>query len=157
MSSHSLRLSIHLLSLPKLALHYSPAWEIIFCIKPVTSGDFDIAISYTIWVSRRLDSPINIHTSNIVNWYGNRSSKTTSSYILLFEHGKRLNSSVSNHANNGKFGRMPQWFWQYLFNMQYEHEWVETTYQYSNSNHSQLIAESITENHVIVHLVVWTQ
>ena len=66
-----------------------------------------------------------MHTSNIVNWYRNRSSKTTSSYILLFEHGRRLNSTVSNHANNRKFGRMLRWCWKYLFHMQSEHEGVE--------------------------------
>ena len=29
-----------------------------------------------------------------------------SSYILLFEHSRRLNSTVWNHAINGKFGRI---------------------------------------------------
>ena len=77
------------------------------------------------WVSRSLDSPINIYTSNIVNWYRNRSSITTSSYILLFGHGRRLNPVVSNHAINRKFGRMLRWFWHYQFHMQYEHEGVE--------------------------------
>ena len=144
MSSRSLRPSIYLLSPSKIALHYSPEWEIVFRIKPVTSDDFYIAISYLIWVSKNLDSPINIHTSNIVNWYRNRSSKSTSSYILLFVHGKRLNSRVSNHANNGTFGRMLRWFWQYLIHMLYEHEWVDITYQYSNSKHSQLTAQSIS-------------
>ena len=115
---------------------------------------FYIAISYGIWVSRSLDSPVNIHTSNIVNWYRNRSSKTTSSYILLFEHGRRLNSPVSNHTTNRKFGRMLRWFWQYLFHMQYEHEGVEITKQYSISKHCKLMAESISENCIIVHLGV---
>ena len=35
-------------------------------------------------------------------------------------------------------------------------EWRQP-YQYSNSKHSQLIAESISENRIIVHLVVWTR
>ena len=108
-------------------------------------------------MSRSLDRPINIHTTNIVNWYRNRSSKTTSTYILLFEHGRRLNSTILNHANNEKFGRMLRSFWHYQFHMQYENDGVEITYQYSNSNHSQLIAESISKNCTIVHLVVWTR
>ena len=41
--------------------------------------------------------------------------------------------------------------------MQYEHEGVEITYQYSNSKHIQLIAESISENCIIVPPVVWTR
>ena len=41
--------------------------------------------------------------------------------------------------------------------MQYEHEGVEITYQYSNSKHSPLTAESINKNRIIVHLVVWTR
>ena len=41
--------------------------------------------------------------------------------------------------------------------MQYEHEGVEKTYQYSKSKHIQLIAESISENCIIVTLVVWTR
>ena len=118
---------------------------------------FYIAISYAIWVSRSLDSPINILTSNIVNWNRNRSSKTTSSYILSFEHGRKLNSTVSNHANNGQFGRMLRRFWQYLFHMQYEHEGVEINYQYTNSNHSQLTAESISKNRINVHAVLCTR
>ena len=76
---------------------------------------FCIAISYAIWVLRSRDSRINIHIPNIVKWYRNRSAKTTSSYILLFDHGRRLNSSVSNQANNRKLGRMLGWFCQYLF------------------------------------------
>ena len=31
------------------------------------------------------------------------------------------------------------------------------TYQYSNSKHRQLTVESIGENRIIVHLVVWTR
>ena len=116
-----------------------------------------IAISYAIWVSRNLDSPINIHTSNIVNWYRNQSLKTASSYILFFERGKRLNSTVSNHGNNRKFGKMLRWFWQYPFHMQHDHDGVEITYQYSNSKHSQLTAKSISKNRIIAHLVVWTR
>ena len=30
-------------------------------------------------------------------------------------------------------------------------------YQYSNSKHSQLIVESISEDHIMVHLVLWTR
>ena len=156
MSTHSLRPSIYLLSPSKLAFHNSAAWEIVFRIKSVTVVNFYIAISYAIWVSRSLDSHFNIHTSNIVNWYRNRTSKTTSSYILLFEHGRRLNSTVSNHANNRKFGRMLRWFWQCLFHMEYEHERVELTYQYSNSKHIPLTSESISKNRIIVHLDVRT-
>ena len=74
-SSHSLRPSIYLLLPYKIAFHYSPAWEIASRIKQVTSGDFCIAISYAIWVSRCRNSPVNIHTSNIVNRYQNRSLK----------------------------------------------------------------------------------
>ena len=148
---------IYILSPSKLAIHYSLAWDIVFRIKPVTSGDFYIAISYAIWVSRSLDSPINIHTTNIANWYRNRSPKTTSSYILLFEHSRQLNSTVSNHANIRKFGRILRRFWQYLFRMQYQYEGVKITYQYSNSKRIQLIAESISENCIIVPLVVWTR
>ena len=124
-SSHSLRPSMYLLLPYKIAFYYSPAWEIVSRIKQVTRGDLYKAISYTIWVSRRRDSPVYIHTSNIVNWYQNRSLKTISSYIFLFEHSRRLNSIVSNHANNRKFGRMLRWFCQYLLHMQYEHEWIE--------------------------------
>ena len=79
------------------------------------------------WVYRSRDSHINKHTSKIVNWYRNRSAKTTLSYILLFEHGWRLNSTVYNHKNNRKFGRMRRWFRQHLFHMQYEHGGVEIT------------------------------
>ena len=124
-SSHSLRPSIYLLLPYKIAFHYSPAWEIDSRIKKVTSGDFYIAISYAIWVSRSRDRPMNRHTSNIVNWYQNRSLKTVSSCILLFEHSRRLNSIVSNHANNRKFGIMLRWFWHHLLYMQYEHEGVK--------------------------------
>ena len=119
--------------------------------------NFYIAISYAISVSRSLDSHINMHTSNLGNWLGNRSSKTTSSSILFFEHGRRLNSTVSNHANNRKFGRMLRWFWMYLFHMQYEHEGVEIIYQYSNFKHSQLKVESSSKNCIIVHLVLCTR
>ena len=124
-SSHSLRPSTYILSSSELALHYSPAWEIVFRIKPVISGDFYIAISYAVWVTRSRDSPVNIHTSNIVNWYQNRSLKTISSHILLFEHRRRLNSTVYNHANNRKFGRMLWRFWNHLLYMQYEHKGVK--------------------------------
>ena len=125
MSSHSLRQSIYLLSPYQLAFHYSPAWEIVSLIKQVTSGDFLYSYFICIRVSRSRDSPVNIHTSNIVNWYQNRSLKTISSYILWFEHSRRLNSIVSNHANNGKFGRMQRWFWHHLLYIQYEHEGVK--------------------------------
>ena len=112
-SAHSLRPSIYLLSPSKLALHDSPAWEICFPHQDNYQwGIFYIAISYAIWVSRRLDNPINIHTSNIFNWYRNRTSKITSSYILLVENGGRLNSTVSNHGNNRKFGKRLRWFLQ---------------------------------------------
>ena len=123
-SSHSLRPSIYLLLPYKIAFHYSPAWESPASSKlPVVI--FYIAIWYAIWVSRSRDSPVNIHTSNIGNWYQNRPLKTISSYILLFEHSRRLNSIVSNHANNRKFGRMLRWFWHHLLYMQYEHEGVK--------------------------------
>ena len=84
-----------------------------------------VSISYPIWAWRSRDSIINSGIPNIVNWQRNWSAKTESSYISLFEYGRRLNSTVSNHANNKKFGRMLRWFWQYLFHMQYEHEGVE--------------------------------
>ena len=48
-------------------------------------------------------------------------------------------------------------FWPYVFRMQYEHEGVEITYQYSYSKHSQLTVESISENRIITHLVGWSQ
>ena len=86
---------------------------------------FYIAMSYAMWASRSRDNPVNIHTSSIVNWYQNRSLKTISSYVLLFEHSRRLNSIVSNHANNRKFGRMLRWFWNHVSYMQYEHEGVK--------------------------------
>ena len=63
---------------------------------------FYITISYATWVPRSRDSPFNINNSNIVNWYRNRSAKTTSSYILLFEHCRQLNSTVSNYAKKYK-------------------------------------------------------
>ena len=44
-----------------------------------------------------------------------------------------------------------------FFLMQYEHEGVEITYLYSNCKHSQLTAESISKNRMIVHEVVWTR
>ena len=62
---------------------------------------------------------------SLVNWYRNRSSKTTSSYILPYTNGRQLNSTVSNHANNRKFGRMLRRFWHQLFHMRYDHEGVE--------------------------------
>ena len=105
MSSHSLWSSTYLLSPSKLAFHYCPAWEIVSRIKPVTSGDFlycYFICSISIKESRY---PININSSNIVNWYRNRSPKAASCYVLLFEHGRRLNSSVSNHDNNRTFAR----------------------------------------------------
>ena len=127
-SSRSLRPSIYLLLPYKIAFHYSPAWEIVSHIKQVTSGDvIYISISYAISVERSRDSPVDIHTSNIVNWYQNRSLKTMSSYILLFEHRRRFNSIASSHANNRKFSRMLRWFWHHLLYMQYEHEGVKIT------------------------------
>ena len=94
----------------------------------VISLDFYTTISHAIWVSKSRDSPINIQTSNIDNWYGNRSAKTISSYVLSFGHGRRLNSTVSKHANNRKLDRQfRRWFRQYLFHMRYEHEGVEIT------------------------------
>ena len=92
-SSNSLRPSIYLFSPSKLAFHYSPAWDIVSHIMPVTSDGFHITISYSIWVSKIRDSHTHTHTQNIVNWYRNRSTKTISSYILLFEHGRRMNST----------------------------------------------------------------
>ena len=125
-SSHCLRLTIYLFSPSTLAFHYITACEIISRIMPVTKGDFlYMFISYAIWVYRSRESHLKKHTSNIVNWYENRSSKTLLSDILWFEHGGRLNSSVSYHASNRKFGRMQRWFCQYLSHMQYEHEWIE--------------------------------
>ena len=125
--SHSVLPSIWLLSPSTLAFHYSSAWEIVFRMIPVISDDFCITISYVIWVSRSRDSPINIQTSNIVDWHRNRSLKIASSYISLFEHGQRLNSTVSYHANNRKFGRMLRWLWQNPFDMKCEHDGVDAT------------------------------
>ena len=140
-SFHSFCPSIYLFSMSQLAFHYSPAWEIIsrICLLPVVI--LYIAISYAIWVSWRRDSPVNIHTSNIVNWYRNRLAITISSHILLFGHGRRLNSTVSNHTNNRKFGWIRRWFWKYLFHMQYDHEGVEITLSKTIPKHGQLITE----------------
>ena len=76
---------------------------------------------------------------------------------MSFKHGRQLNSTVSNHANNMIFGRMLRRFWKYLFHMQYEHERVEITYQYSNFKHSQLKVESSSKNCIIVHLFLYTR
>ena len=54
-----------------------------------------------------------------------RAFPAASSYILLLDHGRRLNSSVSDQANNRKFGRMLRRFCQYLFHMQYKHERID--------------------------------
>ena len=86
---------------------------------------FYIPISYAVWVSTGRASQINIHVSNVLYWYWNISAKTTSSHILSFEHSRRLSSTVSNLANNKKFGRMMWWFWQYMFHMQYMQVRVE--------------------------------
>ena len=97
-SSHSLCPIIHLLCPSKLTFHDSPAWEMVSRILPVTSGDFFIELIH-IWYEYQGDE-IALSTYNvsyIVNWYRNRSVKTSSSYILLFGHGRQLNSTVSNH------------------------------------------------------------
>ena len=121
---------IHIsISRSNLTFHNSAAWEIVSRIMPVTSGDFYITISYALWVYRSGDSHINTHTSNIVNWYRNGCAKLyyRISRCLLFKHGRRLNSTVSNNANNMKVIKTLLWLWQYLFRMQYEHEGVEIT------------------------------
>ena len=117
---------------------------------------FYIAISYVIWVSRNLDSLINIHTSNVVNWYRNRTTKTTASYILLLNMADDWIQLYQIMQYNRPFG-MLRCFWQYLFHMQYENEGDEISYQNSHTKHTQLIAESTSENCIIVFLVVWTR
>ena len=125
MSSHSLRPSIYLLSPYKLAFHNSPAWQIVSRIKPVTSGDFlysHVICNMSIKESREPYQYTNFKHSQLI------SELIIENHIivhLVFEYGRRLNSTVSNHSNNRKFFRMPRWFWQYLFHMQYEQERVE--------------------------------
>ena len=68
------------------------------------------SVIYAIWAWRSQDSHSNTWITNTANWQRNRSATSASSYILLFEHGRRLNSGVSNQANNRKFGRMLRWF-----------------------------------------------
>ena len=67
-------------------------------IRQIAAVILATAISYAIWAWRSQDRHTNTWISNIVNWYRNRSAKTSSSYILSFGHGRRLNSTVSNHA-----------------------------------------------------------
>ena len=96
-----------------------------FRIKPVTRGDFlynYVICNMSIKESRKRYQYTHF---NIVNWYRNRSSITTYSYILLSEHCRRFNSTVSNLVNNRIFWRILRWFWRYLFHMQYQHEGVE--------------------------------
>ena len=99
---------------------------------------------------------VNMHTLNIVNLYRNRSSKITSSYILLLQHGRRLNSTVSNHAHNINFGRMIRWFWKYRFHMQYDYEGVEIALSILEFQRYSIDNESISEYRIIEHLVIWT-
>ena len=91
----------------------------------VTSGGFLYSYLICNMSTKECVSPVNTYTSNIVNWYRNRPSKPTSSYIMLFRHGRRFNWVVSNHAINRQFVRILRWFWQYLFHMPYEYEFVE--------------------------------
>ena len=156
-SSHSLRPSICLLSSSKLAFHYSPALEIAFRINTVTSGDClysYIICNMSINESRQPYQYKHFKHSQLIS---ESIIETTSSYILSFEHGIQLNSTISSHANNRKFGGMLRRFWQYLFHMQYEHQGVEITHQYSNSKHSQLTEILTSKNRIIVHLVVCTR
>ena len=61
-----------------------------------------VSISYAIWAWRSRDSHIYTHTLKIANWHRNRISKTASPYISRFGHGRRLNSTVSNHGKQYK-------------------------------------------------------
>ena len=84
MSSHSLRPSIYLLSPSKLAFHYSPAWEIVSRIMPVTSGDF--SYSYFTCNMSIKESICTLQTQSIDIGIDHRKPHHLTSYCLNMAH-----------------------------------------------------------------------